>query len=321
MSYSHLTTKERYTIELLKARGESIAAIAATLERRESTIRRELKRFGKGKKYDHKKASRAAKKRRSVCSNGPRINSETKKYVVSKLKQLWSPEQIEGTLRLRKKGLRLQLVSTKWIYNFVRKDRKAGGILWTYLRCQKIRRKKYGTGLSKRGTIPGRVDISERPKIVDKRIRFGDWEGDTMIGAGHHQAIISLVDRRTRYAILIKVNTKKATVVTPAIIQRLLRFRANNRTITFDNGTEFSDHKSIKRKLKVDVYFARPYASYERGSNENTNGLVRQRFPKKTSFAIITKRALKKFENLLNNRPRKCIGFRTPAEMLKQSIK
>lgn len=321
MSHCHLTIEERYTIQSLKARGESISFIAATLERRESTIRREIARFGTGKKYDHKKASNAAKKRRSRCSNGRRIGDEVKKYVRQSLKKLWSPEQIAGTLRLRKKGTPAQLVSVKWIYNFIRKDKKEKGILWTYLRCQKIRRKRYGTGLSKRGTIPGRVDISERPKIVKKRIRFGDWEGDTIIGAGHHQAIISLVDRMTRYTILIKVNTKKTTVVTPAIINRLMRFRANNNTVTFDNGTEFSDHKSIKKKLGIEVYFARPYASYERGTNENTNGLVRQRFPKKTSFAIITKRDLKKFENLLNNRPRKCIGFKTPAEMLKRSIK
>ena len=268
-----------------------------------------------------KKQIAQQKKEGLAVQNGRRIGDAVKKYVRLCLKKLWSPEQIAGTLRLRKKGTPAQLVSVKWIYNFIRQDKKAKGTLWTYLRCQKIRRKKYGTGLSKRGTIPGRVDISERPKMVKKRIRFGDWEGDTIIGAGHHQAIISLVDRMTRYAILIKVNTKKATVVTPAIIRRLLRFRAKNRTITFDNGKEFSHHKPIKNKLKVDVYFARPYASYERGSNENTNGLVRQCFPKKTSFAIITKRALKKFENLLNNRPRKCIGFRTPAEMLKQSIK
>jgi IS30 family transposase len=321
MSHCHLTIEERYTIESLKARGESIASIAATLERNESTIRREISRSGTRKKYNHKKANRAAKKRRSRCSNGRRIGDELKKYVKQCLKKLWSPEQIAGTLRLRKKGTSAQLVSVKWIYNFIRQDKKAKGTLYTYLRCQKIRRKKYGTGLSKRGTIPGRVDISQRPNIVKKRIRFGDWEGDTIIGAGHHQAIISLVDRMTRYAILIKVNTKKARVVRSAIIRRLLRFKANNHTMTFDNGTEFSDHKSIKRRLKIDVYFARPYSSYERGSNENTNGLVRQCFPKKTSFAIITKRALKKFENLLNNRPRKCIGFRTPAEMLKQSIK
>jgi IS30 family transposase len=321
MSHCHLTLEERYTIQSLKARGEPISFIAATLERSESTIRREISRSGTPKKYDHKKASRAAKKRRSRCSNGRRIGKETMRYVKQKLKKLWSPEQIAGTLRLRKTGTPAQLVSVKWIYNFIRKDKKAGGTLWAYLRCQKIRRKKYGTGLSKRGTIPGRVDISERPKIVKKRIRFGDWEGDTIIGEGHHQAIISLVDRMTRYTILIKITAKKSAVVTPAIIKRLFRFKANNRTITFDNGAEFSGHKSIKKKLKIDVYFARPYSSYERGTNENTNGLVRQCFPKKTSFAIITKRGLKKFENLLNNRPRKCLGFRTPAEMLKRSIK
>jgi IS30 family transposase len=321
MNYSHLTTEERYTIEKLNSRGESIRAIAEALERAPSTISRELQRYGKRKVYSARKASRKAKKRRKNCSNGIRVSVAVKHYIRSKLKLLWSPEQIAGTLRLHKKGLRLQLVSARWIYSFIRSDKKSGGDLYTYLRCQKKRRKRYGTGLNKRGTIPGRIDISKRPAAANKRRRIGDWEGDLIMGAGHHQAIVSLVDRKTRYTLLKKIPTKQAKVTERAIITMLKKFPRKSRTLTLDNGKEFARHRVIKKALGIDVYFARPYASYERGTNENTNGLIRQRFPKQKSFATITQIDLNRFQKLLNHRPRKSLNFLTPHEMLIRSIK
>ena len=321
MNYSHLTTEERYTIEKLNSRGESIQGIAEALERAPSTISRELRRNGNPRSYHAQQARKRAKARRKNSSNNARITSATKCYIRSQLKLLWSPEQIAGTLRLRKKGLRLQLISARWIYSFIRLDKKSGGNLYTYLRCQKKRRKRYGTGLSKRGTIPGRIDISKRPAAANKRSRFGDWEGDLIMGIGHHQAIVSLVDRKTRYTLLRKIPTKQAKITQRAIVTMLKKLPRKSRTLTLDNGKEFARHRAIAKALNIDVFFARPYASYERGTNENTNGLVRQRFPRQKSFATITQIDLNRFQKLLNHRPRKSLNFLTPHEMLIRSIK
>jgi transposase, IS30 family len=320
MKYGHLTTEERYTIEKLKSMGYGIRAIARALRRDAATISRELQRYGKRKKYDSVKAARRARVAQRSCANGRRISNATKQYVISKLKKLWSPEQIAGTLRLRNLTTPASLVSPQWIYSFVHKDKKSGGKLYTFLRCTKKRRKRYGTGINKRGSIPNRRDISERPAAVDCRCRIGDWEGDLIIGAEHHQAIVSLVERFTRYAILIKIGSKQAAEVTPAIINALRKFSSILHTLTLDNGKEFIHHQTIEKALGITVYFAKPYASYQRGLNENTNGLVRQPFPKGKSFDIITKKEVKKFEKLLNNRPRKCLGFLTPYEVLSQAI-
>ena len=313
--------EERYTIEKLKSMDYGVRKIARVLKRDAGVISREFKHYGKHKKYDAKKAHQAAKKRKNNSANARKITDEMKRLVVSKLKQLHSPEQIVGALRLRKTRTPAPLVSVQWIYNFIRKDKKNGGKLHTYLRCQKKRRKRYGTSLKdSRGKIPGRRDISERPKIVDRRSRFGDWEGDLIVGAEHCQAIISLVERKTRYTILIKIPSKNADVTAQAIIRRFRQFGRRSHTITFDNGKEFARFKKIEKAFGVTIYFANPYASYERGTNENTNGLVRQRFPKKISFDIITSRQLGKFEVLLNTRPRKCLRFFTPQEKLLESI-
>lgn len=320
MSHNHLTTEERYTIEKLKSMGYGIRAIARVLQRDPGAISRELARYGKRKKYDSGKAASKAKKRRKNSANGRRVTEQTKRYVVAKLKEWWSPEQIVGTLRLRNLTTPAPLVSVQWIYSFIRQDKKLGGTLYTNLRCKKKRRKRYGTGPDKRGTIPHRRDISKRSVVVERRSRFGDWEGDLIIGAEHHQAIVSLVERKTRYTILIKINTKKAEETANAIIRGLRKLSSISHTLTLDNGKEFTNHQKVEKALGIKVYFARPYASYERGTNENTNGLVRQSFPKAKSFDTITKKELRIFEKSLNSRPRKCLGFLTPNEKLSQRI-
>jgi IS30 family transposase len=180
------------------------------------------------------------------------------------------------------------------------------------LRCQKIRRQRYGR-YDRRSQLQGRRSIESRPKIVDAKRRRGDWEADTIIGRGHPQAIVSLVERKSKFVRLEKVTRNTAELVGQAIRKQLQPLIV--KTITSDNGREFAQHQSIARHLKADFYFAHPYASWERGLNENTNGLVRQYFPKKSDFSKITDRQLKQVVERLNHRPRKTLGYKTPNEV------
>ena len=182
------------------------------------------------------------------------------------------------------------------------------------LRCQKKRRKRYGS-YDRRGKLKNRVSIDERPAIVDTRQRLGDWEVDTIIGKGHRHAIVSLTERKSRLALLRKVERKTAQVVADAVIELLKSLPIRTHTITADNGKEFADHERIARDLRADVYFAHPYASWERATNENMNGLIRQYFPKKRNFATITEQEIEFVMERLNNRPRKCLGFKSPNQV------
>ena len=193
-------------------------------------------------------------------------------------------------------------------------DKHTGGDLHRHLRCQKKRRKRYGS-YERRGILKNRVSIDERPAIVDIRQRLGDWEVDTIIGKGHRHAIVSLVERKSRLALLRKVESKTAQAVTDAVIELMKSLPIRTHTITADNGKEFADHDRIAKKLNTDVYFAHPYSSWERGTNENTNGLIRQYFPKKRSFVTITQQEIDFVMERLNNRPRKCLGFKSPNQV------
>ena len=183
-----------------------------------------------------------------------------------------------------------------------------------HLRCQKKRRKRYGS-YDRRGRIKNRVSIDERPTIVDTRQRLGDWEVDTIIGKGHRQAIVSLTERKSRLALLRKVERKTAQAVADAVIELMKSLPVRTHTITADNGQEFADHERIAKDLNTDVYFAHPYSSWERGTNENMNGLVRQYFPKKCNFTTITEAEIEFVMERLNNRPRKCLGFKSPNQV------
>jgi IS30 family transposase len=180
------------------------------------------------------------------------------------------------------------------------------------LRCQKQRRKRYGS-YSRRGQIPHRVLIDQRPEVVAQRARLGDWEADTIIGRNHQAAIVSLVERRSKLTRLKKVARNTAELVTNAVTTQLQPLTV--KTITSDNGREFAHHLQIGQNLKADFYFAHPYHSWERGVNENTNGLVRQYFPKQSEFSKITDKQIKKVEERLNQRPRKTLGYKTPHEV------
>ncbi len=201
-------------------------------------------------------------------------------------------------------------VSHEWIYQYIYTDKKAGGDLYKHLRCQKKRRKLYGSN-ERRGKIANRVSIEQRPALVDERKRLGDWEADTMIGRKSPYALVTLVERKSRFTLLKKIDRRTAEAAIKAIIQMLTPYKAKTLTITCDNGKEFADHQKFAKALDADVYFAHAYSSWERGSNENSNGLSRQYFPKGSDFSKITDQDTQFAEKRLNTRPRKCLDIRT----------
>ena len=316
MSYTHLTAEERYQIDDLRREGYCQKQIAAALWRSESTLSRELKRNKGDRGWRPRQAHHKAEERliQRGSMNVVRVSDEGWDYALKHLQtDQWSPEQIAGRIKLEG----LATISHETIYQRVLQDKKEGGTLYQHLRCKKKRKKRYGSARSARGTIPGRVDIDQRPKVVDARTRMGDWEGDTIIGNYTGGAVIaSLVERKSRYTILAKAKDKTTAAVIESINNRMLPIAALVRTITLDNGREFTNHKMLSLMLGADVFFAKPYHSWERGLNENTNGLVRQYYPKTSSFDKITKSALLSVEKKLNSRPRKCLNYKTPTEVL-----
>lgn len=306
MNYTHLTREERYQIYALKKMGHTQSEIACVLERSESTISRELKRNCGRRGYRPKQAHSKAVERRAI--NARRIDESTWQFAEEMLAQEWSPEQISGHAA----------ISPETVYQRIYADKRAGGVLWKSLRCQKQRRKRYGK-TERRGIIPNRLSIEDRPAIVETRSRIGDWEADTIIGKNHRQAIVSIVERKSGLTLIRKVERKTAKAVSQAMIRLLKPYRKNVHTITSDNGKEFAGHEEIAKKLQADFYFAHPYSSWERGTNENTNGLIRQYFPKSRDFTTITQQEINTAMERLNNRPRKRLGFLTPSQVFFKS--
>jgi IS30 family transposase len=315
MTYTHLTQDERYQIAILVKAGHDQSEIAGVMHRHKSTISRELRRNRGQRGYRAKQAHEFSQARMRACENGPRIDDDTWRFVDARLGELWSPEQICG--RLAEQGL--PSISHETIYGRIYADKRNGGTLHHALRCQKARRKRYG-GRERRGTIPNQVSIEQRPAIVDTLKRFGDWEADLVIGAGQQQALVTLNERKSRYALIAHVPFKTAQAVADAMISLLTPFAARVHTLTTDNGKEFAQHARIAKELGADFYFAHPYASWERGANENMNGLIRQFFPKKMHFKSITKNDIAFAMHRLNHRPRKCLGFKTPHEVFMKQL-
>jgi len=315
MNYSHLTQDERYQIAILNKAGHDQSDIARVMNRHKSTIGREMKRNRGERGYRPKQAQAFSQARMRACENGPRITAKTWAIVEVKLAETWSPEQIAGHLKVEGQPT----VSHEAIYQRIYVDKRAGGTLHRALRCQKARRKRYG-GRERRGTIPNQVSIDLRPGIVAERGRFGDWEGDLVIGAGQKQALVTLNERTSRYSLIAHVPFKTAQAVSEAMISLLTPFAACVHTLTTDNGKEFAQHERIAEKLNADFFFAHPYASWERGANENMNGLIRQFFPKKMSFQTITQRDIEFAMHRLNHRPRKCLGFKTPHDVFMKQL-
>ena len=227
------------------------------------------------------------------------------------LREDWSPQQISHWL-LDNEGLG---VSHERIYQHIKDDKIGGGDLYRHLRCQKKRRKRYGTP-SRRGHIRNRVCIDQRPDVVEKRLRIGDWEADTLIGTRRAGKVLAtLAERKSRYCMIVVSEDKKASSVSQAILDAAAPVSENFVTVTCDNGKEFALHEELSTELQADWYFAHPYHSWERGLNENTNGLIRQYFPKGMDFTKLTQGDANRVMDKLNNRPRKCLGFKTPNQV------
>jgi len=309
MSYTQLTQVQRYQIYALLKIGHNQTEIAEVIGKHKSTICRELLRNCGRRGYRPKQAHFKAFNRHR--HGQVRILQETWDVIDAKLCLDWSPEQISGWL-LRNQAIR---VSHEWIYQHILADKLMGGTLYQHLRCQKKRRKRYG-GYDRRGQLPNRVSIEQRPAIVEQRQRLGDWEVDTIVGKRHHQAIVTLIERKTRFALLRKVEQRTADQVGNAVIDLLKPVADHLHTITADNGKEFAEHEKVARELKVDFFFAHPYAAWERGSNENMNGLIRQYISKKRDFMSVDEKDVEFVMDRLNNRPRKCLDFMSPFEIL-----
>ena len=308
-SYNRLTGDKRIELYALKKAGLTQKAIASQLNVAPSTISRELRRNTGLRGYRPKQADRLACARR-VQGRGLRISQATWQGVDEMLGADWSPEQISGHLKAND----LPSVSPEWIYQHIYADKRQGGTLHTHLRCQKKRRKRRGS-TERRGQIIGRVCITERPEIVEARARIGDWEADTVIGRQGGAVLVTLAERKSRFSLIIKAENKTATAVSNAISKAMEPHAANVHTLTYDNGKEFAYHQQVSDVLDAKGFFAHPYHSWERGLNENTNGLIRQYLPKGKSFDDLTDQEVGDIMDRLNNRPRKCLGFRTPNQV------
>lgn len=309
--YTQLACEERYQIYSLLRAGHSPSEIARLIKRDKSTISRELRRNRGHRGYRARQAQRRAAARRRCCANNARRFATRHWRLVERLIQRqWSPEQIAGRLGLLKRFD----ISPERIYRYVLADKQAGGSLYRHLRCQRIRKKRYGRP-SRQGQLPDRVGIDARPRIVERRARIGDWELDTVFGKGHRRCLLSMNERRSRLTLLAKLPRRCARALARASVRVLRKLKRKVHSLTADNGREFALHKFIAQTLKTKFYFAHPYAAWERGTNENANGLLRQYLPKGADLAPVCSATLRFIMNRLNHRPRKCLGWRTPYEV------
>lgn len=310
MVYQHLTMEERYTVEKMSQASCSNKVIAKVIGRNKSTVGRELKRNVSMRGYRHKAAHRKALERR-LGKSEVKFDDSMRERVENKIREKWSPEQVEG--RFKAEGI--PVVSHQRIYEHVREDKLNGGDLHKSLRQgSKKRRKRYGTK-DRRGKIKDRVDIDQRPKIVDAKERIGDWEGDTIVGGERKGAVVTLVERKSKYLLMEKVEKADSETVADAVVGIGKPHEERFETITYDNGREFAAHATVAAALCVAVYFAKPYHSWERGVNENTNGLIRQYIPKKAMLSGYSKEEIRTIQDAINNRPRKTLGYLTPHEV------
>jgi IS30 family transposase len=311
MGYKHLSLADRHYIEVERKMGSSFSKIADALGRSPSSISREVKRNTGLRGYRHKQADRMAKERHRNKPKAVKMTGEIRCLIDICLKAYWSPEQIAG----RFKTMDLISLHHEKIYQYILADKRRGGTLYTYLRHQnKTYRKRYGSAHNRTG-IPNRRDIDQRPAEADNRTHIGHWEADTMIGSQHQGAIVTLDERKSRLRLAAPLKRKKAASVAEAIHALLAPVKDFVKTITFDNGKEFTLHETIAKTIGCETFFAKPYHSWERGQNENANGLLRQFFPKNMKLSNITTEEVLSAVDNLNNRPRKCLGYRTPYEV------
>jgi IS30 family transposase len=312
MKYRQITSGERYAISALRRRGLSARQIAVELGRAHTTIARELRRnLSSQGWYTPAKANQKCRGRRTRSRRNARITPETWAVVERYLRLDWSPEQVSGFLRVEG----ILRISHETIYVHVWHDKARGGDLWTHLRqAGKRRRKRYGA-YDSRGRVAGKRHISERPAAVEDRCQLGHWEIDTVMGNEHgRNSVLTLVERATGYTVMGKLQRHCAADANARVIELIGRHPDRVSTITADNGTEFHSYREVEAATGALFYFATPHHSWERGTNENTNGLIRQYLPKRTSFAHITQADCDRIAEKLNSRPRKRLGYRTPEE-------
>jgi IS30 family transposase len=316
-TYSHLTPTQRYQLYGLVQSKVSQKEMSTALGVSESTISRELKRNSVSGVYHPEEAERIRRLRQKSKSPPVRLTAKIQRFIKILIRKDWSPEQIAGRLRLRG----IPIVSHERVYQFIWEDKRNGGTLYTNLRQKLRRNSKRGSARKprqkeSRGVIPNQVSIDERPAIVQKNTEFGHYEIDTMIGKNHKGIVVTIVERMTKTTLMQAVECKRADLVTEAVVSMLSALNLPVRSITSDNGKEFARHQEIAERLNTSFYFAHPYSSWERGLNENTNGLIRQYFPKHTSLQNLPYESIKNALDKLNNRPRKSLNYKTPNELL-----
>lgn len=311
----HLTEEQRYTIEKLLSQQFSKSRIAAIIGVHKSTISREIKRNSdlRSDKYISGLAHRKYEKRQKEKPRHKVFTDKIRVRAEELLRQDFSPEQITGYCR--KQGE--EMVSHECLYQHIWSDKKQGGQLHIHLRRQGRRYRKRGVAKDCRGIIRNRISIDKRPTVVENKERFGDLEVDTIIGKNHKGAIVTINDRATGMLTMKRIDKKEASITRKAIIELLEPWMPFNlSTMTADNGKEFAEHERISEQLGIDVYFAHPYHSWERGSNENLNGLIRQYIPKNSDFQSLSDDYIKYIENKLNQRPRKRFGYLSPKQKM-----
>lgn len=308
-NYTQLTEEERYQIYEGITLGLTQTKIADDLDVNKSTISRELKRNTGLRGYRPRQAQILSDSRK-LSHSSQRINKHQWDRVEDLIREDWSPEQTSSWLALNENVK----ISHEWIYLYIYQDKKNGGDLHEHLRSQKKRRKRYGSN-DRRGQLKNRVSIDERPSIVDLKTRVGDWEADTVAGRQTGPRLVTLVERKKRFTLIGLAKNKSSEAVTDTILEMLAGYHRQVKTITYDNGKEFAGHVDIAKASHSKAYFAHPYSSWERGLNENTNGLIRQYFPKGSDFSLITKKDVKAVMDKINNRPKKCLGFKTPNQV------
>lgn len=312
-AYHHVTREIRSQIYALKATGTSLNKIASIVERHVSTISREIKRNTGGRGYRYKQADEKAVERRKNASRTPKKLTPALVAIIEEdILENWSPDQISG--RLKKESI--ASISHETIYKHIWKNKRDGGTLYKHLRHNGKKYNKRSSGKAGRGCIPNRIDITERPQIVEQKARIGDWEGDTVISAVSKTAILTVVDRHSKLTRIKKLGRKTAENVRTAMKKVMSSLPYPIHTVTFDNGMEFAAHQGISADLNAACYFATPYHSWERGLNEHTNGLIRQYLPKSVDFKDVTDDEIQAIEDRLNNRPRKILGYKTPMEVM-----
>jgi IS30 family transposase len=313
MEYHQLTQDERYTIARMRARGKSLREIGVWLGRSASTISREVRR-NKCKydgKYRAQKAHSRAMVRRWRSRKKSQYSAAEWAKVIAQIRRKWSPKQISGRRRRLRAG---RAISHETIYRYVRKDRREGGELWKHMRHMSKPWRKRRSSPRTRGRLVGKRHISERPEHVEQRRQYGHCEGDTVMGPDGRHCVLTLVERKTGLVAIQKMSARTAEQARTALGRAIMKFGGRVRTITLDNGTEFHGYKEVERLWGVKFYFATPYKSCERATNENTNGLIRQYLPKGMCLKNLSQRECNRIEHELNTRPRERLGFRTPLE-------